>query len=48
MENKKVIIRTDGVCEKPFNVHYAQRHLTERDRYCGYGERKTQKEGAGE
>ncbi len=40
--------RTDGACEMLFSVHYAQRHLTERDHYCGYGKRKTQKEGVGE
>lgn len=39
--------RTDGVCERLWSIHCAERHLTERDHYCGYGRRKTQKEGVG-
>jgi hypothetical protein len=32
--------RTDGECEKLWQLHCAERHLTQQDHFCGYGERK--------
>lgn len=40
--------RTDGACERLWSIHYAERHFTEQDHYCGYGRHKTQKECVGE
>lgn len=32
--------RTDGECQFLWQRHHAERHLTEKDHFCGYGERK--------
>jgi hypothetical protein len=32
--------RTDGECEKLWQLHCAERHLTNQDHFCSYGERK--------
>ena len=32
--------RTDGECEKLWQLHCAERHLTNKDHFCSYGERK--------
>ena len=32
--------RTDGECQFLWQLHHAERHLTEKDHFCGYGERK--------
>ena len=34
--------RTDGECQMLYNIHDAERALTEREHFCGYGERKEQ------
>lgn len=35
--------RTDGECEKLWQLHCAERHLTNQDHFCSYGERKEEK-----
>jgi hypothetical protein len=35
--------RTDGECQMLYSTHYAERALTEREHFCGYGKRKEQK-----
>ena len=32
--------RTDGECEMLCKQHYAERHLTQQDHFCGYGKTK--------
>lgn len=32
--------RTDGECEKLWQLHCAERHLTNQDHFCSYGERR--------
>ena len=32
--------RTDGECEMLWKQHCAERHLTQQDNFCSYGERK--------
>ena len=32
--------RTDGECEMLWKQHCAERHLTQQDHFCGYGEIK--------
>lgn len=32
--------RTDGECEVLWKTHCAERHLTQQDHFCSYGERK--------
>ncbi len=34
--------RTDGQCEMLWQIHNAERHLTNDEHFCGYGERKEQ------
>lgn len=34
--------RTDGQCEILWQTHNAERHLTNDEHFCGYGERKEQ------
>ena len=32
--------RTDGECEMLWKYHNAERHLTEKEHFCGYAERR--------